>query len=114
MRTRRSGEQWRALVAAFEQSNQSVERFCAKQDIRPGTFRWWRWRLRSGGDGAVSTAARGNDEVRLVPVSVVGLAAGSVRSAAVEITFADVCVRVEPGTDATYVAALVAELRSKC
>jgi len=98
----------------FEQSNQSVERFCAKRDIRPGTFRWWRWRLRSGGDGAVSAEARGNDEVRLLPVSVVGPAAGGVRETAVEITFADLCVRAEPGTDAVYVATLVAELRSRC
>jgi hypothetical protein len=114
MRARGNGDQWQGIVAAFEQSNQTVERFCAKRDIRPGTFRWWRWRLRSAGGGAVSAAARGSDEVRLVPVSVVGLAAGSPRDAAVDIMFADVCVRVQPGTDAAYVATLVAELRSRC
>jgi hypothetical protein len=115
MRARRNGEQWREIVAAFERSNQSVERYCAKRDILPGTLRWWRWRLRSTGDSGPETAVpRTNDEIRLVPVSVVGLAAGSPRDAAVEITFADVCVRVEPGTDAAYVATLVAEIRSRC
>lgn len=114
MHARRNGEQWQEIVAAFEQSNQSVERFCAKRGIRPGTFRWWRWRLRSGRAGAGSGAPRETEEVRLLPVSVVGLSAGSTRNAAIEITFADVCMRVEPGTDAAYVATLVAELRSRC
>ena len=114
MGARRNGEQWRKIVAAFERSNQSVERFCAKRDILPGTLRWWRWRLRSTGDGPEVAAPRTNDEVRLVPVSVVGMSAGNLRDAAVEITFADVCVRVEPGTDAAYVAMLVAEIRSRC
>jgi hypothetical protein len=49
-----------------------------------------------------------------VPVDVVGLSARVSSRAHVEIAFADMAVRVEPGTDAAYVASLVAELRAQC
>jgi hypothetical protein len=115
MGARRTGDQWQAIVAAFERSTQSVEQFCAKRDIRPGTFKWWRWRLRTAGDvAATAITSRKNGEIRLLPVSIVGSSARSARESSVEITFADVSVRVEPGTDAAYVATLVAELRSRC
>jgi hypothetical protein len=114
MATRRPREQWTALVATFEQSNQSVERFCAKRGIRPGTFKWWRWRLRDSRASAVTSRSSAVDDVRLIPVDVVGLTARSEAGKAVEIAFGDVAVRVEPGTDAVYVASLVAELRSRC
>ena len=115
MGARRSGDQWLAIVTEFEQSSQSVERYCAKLDIRPSTFRWWRWRLQSASDRTRTLAAlREKDEVRLVPVSVVGATEQVGGAAAIEITFADVSVRVVSGTDAAYVATLVAELRSRC
>lgn len=115
MRTRRSSEQWTAIVAAFERSNQSVERYCAKRGIRPATFKWWRWRLRESSAAAAGRVVPSSGaEVRLVPVDVVGLAAHTSNRAHVEIAFADVTVRVEVGTDATYVASLVTELRSRC
>jgi len=115
MRARRNGDQWQAIVAAFERSTQSVEQFCAKRDIRPATFKWWRWRLRSAGDVVATALTAGKSgEIRLLPVSVVGSSARSAGESAVEITFADVSIRVEPGTDAAYVATLVAEMRSRC
>jgi hypothetical protein len=115
MATRRSSEQWTAIVATFERSNQTVERFCATRGIRPGTFRWWRWRLRSSsGSREASFAASGNDEVRLVPIDVVGVTARVSSPVRIEIAFDDMAVRVEPGADAAYVASLVAELRSRC
>jgi hypothetical protein len=115
MPARRSSEQWTVIVGEFERSNQSVERFCMKRGIRPATFKWWRWRLRdSSGSPGASFAPSSNDEVRLVPVDVVGLSARVSSRAHVEIAFADMAVRVEPGTDAAYVASLVAELRAQC
>jgi hypothetical protein len=113
MAARRSSEQWAAIVAAFEETSEPVERFCARRKLQPATFRWWRWRLRkstAAAEGATATS----DEVRLIPVDVVGLSARRSASAPVEIAFADVAVRVEPGTDIAYVASLVAELRSRC
>jgi len=115
MRARRTGEQWLAIVAAFERSMQSAEQFCAKRDIRPATLKWWRWRLRGDGEvAATAITARKNGEVRLLPVSIVGSPARNAHESVVEITFADVSIRFEPGTDAAYVATLVAEMRSRC
>ena len=115
MPTKRTSEQWTELIAAFERSNQSVERYCAKRGIRPATFRWWRWRLRdSSSSSSKPVVSSRRDEVRLVPVDVVGLATRASSHAHVEIAFADVTVRVEPGADIAYVASLVAELRSRC
>jgi putative transposase len=50
-RMRRSAAQWRALVAAFEQSSLSRRAFCARQGVSVSTFDWWRKRLNieSGG-----------------------------------------------------------------
>jgi hypothetical protein len=112
MAARRSSEQWAAIVAAFEQTSEPVERFCTRRKLRPATFRWWRWRLRE--TVAATGAATATDEVRLIPVDVVGLSARRSASTPVEIAFADVAVRVEPGTDIAYVASPVAELRSRC
>ncbi len=116
MRKRREAKQWAAIVAACKKSGKSVPEFCAERRIRISTFRWWRWRLRdmpvAAGPARAPSPA---DEVRLIPVDVVGLAAARVRrSTSVEICVANVSVRVDVGTDAAYVAALMAELRSRC
>jgi len=55
MGTRRTREQWAALVAEFDRTKQPVRRFCAKRGIAPTTFSWWRWRLREVRFGRVLT-----------------------------------------------------------
>lgn len=40
-RIRRSREQWRELVASFEQSGQTREHFCAEMGIGESTLRRW-------------------------------------------------------------------------
>ena len=45
-RVRRSREQWRELLARFEQSGQTRERFCAEQGLSVGSFTQWRRKLR--------------------------------------------------------------------
>jgi len=111
MRKRRDSGRWAAIVATYEKSGKSVPAFCAERRLKVSTFKWWRWRLRS----APVAAARTPSEVRLIPVDVVGLAAArGTEPTSIEICVSNVSVRVEVGTDATYVAALVAELRSRC
>lgn len=110
MAARKNREQWVAVVAAFEKSGESLEKFCAKRRIRIASLKWWRWRLRDA-RAAVTTLVTSKD-VRLVPVEVIGLAAS--RPTGVTIALADVEVRVEVGTDVAYVGALVGELRSRC
>jgi len=101
------------MLAALEQSGESTERFCAKRRIPVATLRWWRWHLRE--QRALSRPAK-RDDVRLVPVDVVGLSVSSPvsRPSALVIAVSNVEVRLEVGTDVGYVGALVAELRSRC
>ena len=110
MAVRKNREQWVAIVAAFDQSGDSLRTFCAKRRIRLASLKWWRWRLRDA--HAAAALVRKSDEVRLVPVDVIGLAAS--RRTGVTIVLSDLEVRVEVGTDVTYVGALVGELRSRC
>lgn len=66
---RRSHAQWRALVSAFEASDQSLRLFCAEQGIAISTFRHWLTRL--GQAATASAAPPGPSPVaRLVPVEV--------------------------------------------
>jgi hypothetical protein len=46
MRARRNRSEWKAIIGAFEGSGESHERFCSKQRLRIGTFRWWLRELR--------------------------------------------------------------------
>lgn len=111
MHVRRSRSQWAVIIKAFERSGGSHEEFCAKRDLNLGSFRGWLYRLRKGAESA--------PEVALVPVTVSGPASSPSREVGeaggqIVIAVSDVHVRVVPGTDAGYVAALVAELRSRC
>jgi len=42
---RRTAQQWQELVGAWQQSGQSVTRFCREQDIGYASFCQWRKRL---------------------------------------------------------------------
>ena len=99
------------MIAAFEQSGERLDRFCAQRRIPPATLRWWRWHLR---DARPAPSRKAPEEVRLVPVEVVGLSAGMPGARSVVITVSNVDVRVEVGTDIAYVVALVGEIRARC
>ncbi|WP_443112361.1 IS66 family insertion sequence element accessory protein TnpA [Ectothiorhodospira sp. 9100] len=49
-RTRRSREQWQALVDDFRAGDLSVEAFCRKRRLPEHRFKWWQSRL--GGSSA--------------------------------------------------------------
>jgi hypothetical protein len=107
MRARRSREEWAAIIAAFEQSGLTAAKFCASRGLKPETLKWWRWRQRS----RATERAR---DVRLVPVDLIDSTMAVAAPPPVVIAVAGVSVRVEIGTDTTYVAALVAELGRRC
>lgn len=46
-RVRRSIDEWRELIARFEQSGQTIKQFCAQQGLALSTFNRWRHRLRT-------------------------------------------------------------------
>jgi hypothetical protein len=62
---RRSRAQWLEVLANFEASGESIATFCAKRQISPRTFAWWRWQLR---DERRAVPAREN--VRLIAVNI--------------------------------------------
>jgi hypothetical protein len=106
---RRSRAEWAEIVAEYRGSGESVEKFAAKRGLRVSSLKWWCWRVRGASTPRRSEA---RDEVRLVPVEVVGLAARA--CGPVMLAIADVEMRVDVGTDVAYVGALVRELRARC
>ena len=111
MHARRSRSEWASIIKAFERSGGSHEEFCTKQGLNLGSFRGWLYRLRK----IAATAP----EVALVPVMLAETASSASRrvgepGAEIVVAVSDVQVRILPGTDVGYVAALVAELRPRC
>ena len=42
----REGESyWQEQIAAWRESGETQKAYCARQGLKPGTFRYWRWRL---------------------------------------------------------------------
>jgi transposase-like protein len=107
MRARRNPEQWSALLDELSESGESVDSFCRRRGVRPGTLYWWRWKL-----GAARRKSSTGTGVRLLPVAISSSAAPV--AGAVVIHVSDLRMHVEAGTDVAYVAALVEALRSRC
>jgi hypothetical protein len=97
------------IVSEFRESGESIARFAARRRLRVSSLKWWCWRLR---ETSATPRVEARDEVRLVPVGVVGLSARTASPLVISIT--DVEVRIEVGTDVASVGALVRELRSRC
>ncbi len=110
MRTRRSREQWAAVIEELAASGESAEAFCRSRGLRRSTLSWWKWTLARASDNRSSTASA----IRLLPVAVSSEGPGPTRSRGITIELADVRVHLEVGTDVAYVAALVESLRRRC
>jgi hypothetical protein len=108
MRTRRSREQWAAVIEELGASGESAQGFCRRRGIRPRTLSWWKWKLGSSPHRSSSDAA-----IRLLRVAVSPDPARTVVGSVV-IEVADVRVHVEVGTDVAYVGALVESFRRRC
>jgi hypothetical protein len=104
---RRSHAQWRALVSAFEGSDQSLRLFCAEQGIAISTFRHWLARL---GQGATASAAPPglSPGARLVPVEV--LDEPPTGSGVVVIAGGGVRIEITPGFDGATLKRVLATL----
>jgi len=109
MQSRRTREQWAALIGAFERSSRSVETFCAAKGIVPKTFRWWRWQLRE-----TASSHHRSESVQIVPVSVRGAAVSEGAPDVIMLRVENVELRIGVGTDVAYVTALVTSLRARC
>jgi transposase-like protein len=72
--------------------------------VKPRTLQWWSWKLRREPDA---------EPAEFLPV-VVGDQMPPVSTSALELEANGVRIRVEPGTDVQYVAALVVAIRAAC
>jgi hypothetical protein len=100
---------WREAVKAYERSGETQETFAAQRGLKVSTLRAWIYRLRR--ERREATA-----KIQMVPVTAVGAGAGASPERWIEIGVAGGSVlRLQEGTDPTYVAALVQALgRAGC
>jgi len=94
---------WERTVREFEASEETQAAFAQRRGFSVAALRQWRLKLQREHEQGVG------DEVRLVPVTVVSSAVSDF----VEIGVGEVVLRVRAGTDAGYVAQLVAALRGQ-
>jgi hypothetical protein len=96
---------WIQVIEEFEgsPSGETHEEFAARHGVEKATFQRWLYALRD------EHRQRGEAAVRLLPVRIEGMQAEHTIS--VELA-GGLGLRVQMGTDPTYVAALVAALRS--
>jgi len=103
---RRSRGSWEQLVAEAERSG-SVARTAERHGVSPQRLSWWRWALRR---------EKGTSSARLLPVVVAGASAHAHAPSVawLEIVVEGVAIRVPIGSDAGYVAAVIAAIRATC
>jgi hypothetical protein len=104
---RRSHAQWRALVLAFQASDQGLRSFCAEHGVALSTFRHWLARL---GPAAVVSAAPPvpSPGVRLIPVQILDDPATA--SGVVVVAGGGVRIEVTAGFDGATLKRVLATL----
>jgi transposase-like protein len=100
---RRSAQEWAHCVRLFEASGLKVKEFCRERSLAPSSFSYWRRRLRSNPGRSVVEKLI---EVRPAAVAM----STAVMRIAVQ---GGICLEVEEGADATWVAGVVRALLSK-
>lgn len=104
---RHNREFWEAAVRDV-QAGQDVAAVAKRHGVRPGTLSWWLWNLRRT---RPKTGKRRRAETGAAFLPVV-VAEPIITSRMIELEVAGTRLRVEPGTDVEYLAALVGALRS--
>jgi len=99
MASRRSAEQWRALVSAWQRSGLSAAEFGRKHGVNGQRLAWWRWKL------AAEPATP-----MLVPVEVAPTEPAAQVAAAVDLHVAGKVLVVPPDFDADALRRLLALL----
>jgi transposase-like protein len=99
----------------WEQACREVERggsvgeVARRLEVRPRTLSWWRWNL-----GRKKSTVKRERGAEFLPVVLADSRALRGAAAPIEIDAGGVMVRVEPGTDVEYIAALVFAIRAGC
>ena len=107
---------WQALVREQAGSGLTQAAFCREREINPGTFAWWRRKLRAGPASESASGPRSDrsrsrpDPVRFMEVEVVGAP-----SKRYEIALPNGWVlRVPADFDSEHVTRLVRAVASAC
>lgn len=117
---RRDRGTWAKLVEQWDASGLSAEDFADAHDVTASTLKWWKSVGLRRGRAAKRVAAKTSGspktsaEPRLLPVRVIGAASVSASACGpsrVEAFVDGIVVRFAVGTDAEYVAALLAAVR---
>ena len=102
---RRSAQDWAQWLRLFETSGQKVKEFCREKGLPPSSFSYWRRRLRSQPGTKASE--------KLIEIRPAAVRAG-VGSWAMRIAVrGGICVEVEEGTEASWVAGVVRALAAE-
>jgi hypothetical protein len=102
---RRARASWQQLVAEAERCG-SVARTAERHGVNRQRLSWWRWTLRR--------EERETGSASLLPVVITGASAHASSVGGVEIVMGGLTMRVPLGSDASYVATLVAAIRTTC
>ena len=78
---RRSSAEWSRLVNEWHQSELDAAVFAKERRVKPGTLKWWAWRL----EGSQPSNDERHDALRLVPVEVTEPAMSGLAEWAVEL-----------------------------
>ena len=90
---------WAKRVAAWRASGTTAEEFCADQDFRPGTLRWWSSRLARQAAATKAVATRSVPIARAVVRRRASPATGGAVAPTVVIEVAGTRVFVARGVD---------------
>jgi transposase-like protein len=107
---RRPGpDEWKRLIAEYEESGVVQKEFCDKHDVSLSTFQYWLYKRTK-----MASKFDVNSKPTFLPVKVVASHAPKARAGDVDVLEArlmsGVVVRFAVGTDTRYVAELLAAL----
>lgn len=98
-------EDWKRRVKRYEQSNQTISRFCFNERVSVASFFLWRKKVRAADPSAGSTPLPPNRTGRFQPVVILE----SASALATVIRLGSVC-EIELGSDLTIVEAVLRQL----
>lgn len=108
--SRRGGEEWRRLIAEFEEKGEGIDEFCRRHGIHPPTMRWWQWRLKGSAAGVqakVSSQSRKQPKPTFETVRFATTERAS-RATSFELAWADgLTLRIPEGFDESSLRRLV-------
>jgi hypothetical protein len=109
---------WRDVFERFDQSKFSKEEFCAREEIKPGAFSWWRAELnRHDLGGKQIENPRTSEKNIFVPVGVKNdpvesAINGKKQQVVAEIDLISQTLRILAGADTQTIAAIITAVRS--